>query len=204
MKRKKILIFLTSLLICSLALTSSGLAKPSEEKSNDRFLDFVFHIENAAATDLIDPRLTPPWATMGSEGLRNVFYYREYNLFPIFNNYIQVGTSQTPILPEDYECTYTVIWTYDDPILGTGRGVYKVYETITLPNGYIQMMSKETLEFTIEGGLPNFSGGGTFIGHGEIDGQKIQMMGVREAAFVLGIGFVIENTGTIQFLDNES
>jgi hypothetical protein len=162
--------------------------------------DFVWHVENAIATDIIDPIVFPRGAEIGSPDARYVLYYREFNLDPAYENYVEIGTTQTPIAPEDYECKYTVFWTYDDPVLGTGTGKYTVFEKITLPNGYITMISKETATF--DGAV--FSAEGTFIGYGKIGGQRVLLKGERHGSIELipdppYVISTIENIGTIRY-----
>ena len=59
----------------------------------------------------------------------------------------------------------------------------------------------EILGFDPGTGLPiiDFYASGTFNGIGEINGQKVQVTGIREGSFQ-PVGFVLECYGTIRFL----
>jgi hypothetical protein len=48
----------------------------------------------------------------------------------------------------------------------------------------------------------DFYASGTFNGHGMIDGQKVQVTGIREGFVDPMIGFVLECYGTIRFAGN--
>ena len=48
----------------------------------------------------------------------------------------------------------------------------------------------------------DFYASGTFNGHGVIDGQKVQVTGIREGFVDPMIGFVLECYGTIRFAGN--
>jgi hypothetical protein len=87
---------------------------------------------------------------------------------------------------------------------------YRVYETIRWGDGnFIEIMCLERAEMEILGFDPvtgpivDFYASGTFSGHGEINGQKVQVTGIREGSFQ-PIGFVLECYGTIRFAGKTS
>lgn len=200
MNKKILMVFLTLLTVVMLTTPLVGSVQAFRWRKPQKTEDFVWHNENAIATDIKEPIVFPPGAEIGSPDARYVFYYREFNLNPDFINYVEIGTAQTPIAPEDYKCRYTVFWTYDDPVLGTGTGEYLVFEKIALPDGHITMISKETATFD---GV-TFSAEGTFFGYGKIGGQRVLLNGERHASFELipdppYFISIIENTGTIRY-----
>jgi hypothetical protein len=63
-------------------------------------------------------------------------------------------------------------------------------------------MSLERASYELIAGVMEFYASGTFNGHGVIDGQKVQVTGVREGYFDPLIGFVLDCYGTIRFAGN--
>jgi hypothetical protein len=76
-----------------------------------------------------------------------------------------------------------------------------VYEKAMWGEGnYIEIMYLERASYRPSG----FYASGTFSGDGVIDGQKVQVTGIREGFFEQMIGFVLECYGTIRVAGNVS
>ena len=65
-------------------------------------------------------------------------------------------------------------------------------------DNYIEIMCLERASYDENG----FYASGTFNGHGVVDGQKVQVTGIREGFVDPSIGFVLECYGTIRFAGN--
>ena len=141
-----------------------------------------------------------------------------------YNDFIQIGDNEADRIyftDGDFEnllcvkmLTKTPFNPKYDPLVdpdaehGYSEWNYKIYEKITWADNYIEMYTVERFFLEQIGPDPltdwSFGGSGTFHGLGEIDGQKVQLTGMRHAGLDLEVyfDFIVENTGTIQFLGN--
>jgi hypothetical protein len=195
---KKVLLIAVALMAVAMLATPLVSAKPSAAKNNDKFLSFVWHSENGASTPT-ESKTNPPWAEAGDI----IVSHGEavWTLNPSGNNYVQIGDD--PPIPIDAVTGYEGIL-YVQTVAKSPTFValnYRVYEKIMWGDNYIEIMCLERASYDLSGPFPVFYASGTFNGHGEIDGQKVQVMGIREGSFQ-AVGFVLECTGTIQFLGN--
>jgi hypothetical protein len=220
---KKILGVVT-ILAFSLLLAPLVIAKPGAEKSNPKFLDFVLHVEFADASDdypsewrlnppsLMDDMGDPPYNLLliPEEArvlfVKNRIWYLPQLPFPA-ERYVQIGTEIIDLNPSDlndlpnsdFYCVYDVTWVYE-----ANFGVYNLETTLTIDSaeysGTIQISSIE--KTTVEGFT--MIGKGTFVGHGVINGQNVQVSGERlvEIDLTFTEPPTMEETGTIQFLGN--
>lgn len=198
---KKALALAVILLVLPIVVVISVQAKPSAEKNNPKFLSFVWHSENGASTPE-EVMTNPPWAEAGEIIVTHT--QAVWSLNPLGNNYVQIGVN-TPI-PIDAVAGYEgVLYVQSVAHSPTSSSLnYRVYEKIMWGDNYIEIMCLERASLELLPDPPYFSfyASGTFNGHGEIDGQKVQVMGIREGFVDPAIGFVLECTGTIQFLGN--
>jgi hypothetical protein len=199
---KKALALAVILLVLPILAVIPVQAKPSAEKNNPKFLSFVWHSENGASTPE-EVMTNPPWAEAGE--IIVTHSQAVWNLNPAGDNYVQIGeeSASNPPIPIDavtgYEGILYVQSVAHSPTYSTLN--YRVYEKIMWGDNYIEIMCLERASLDLSGPFPVFYASGTFNGHGEIDGQKVQVMGIREGS-VQAVGFVLECTGTIQFLGN--
>lgn len=202
---KKIFGIFVCLLAVAILATPLVSAKPSAEKNNPKFLSFVWHSENGGST-IMESKTNPPWAEEGEIIVEHG--QAVWNLNPAGNNYVQIGEESVsnppiPISAETgYEGTLYVQSLYRTPTHSLLN--YRVYEKIMWDGNYIEIMCLERASLELLDVPPFFSfyASGTFSGHGEINGQKVQVMGIREGFTDPEIGFVLECIGTIQFLGN--
>ena len=205
---KKIIVSFTLILTIAMMLTPLAMAKPGAEKNNPKKLSFLWHTEGGASTPIEGyPIINPPWA-IGTPDAKVSHTQSTWALGtdPVNNHYIQIeGYASIPIDNSNYEGYLYVMsrtWTPLSQSLN-----YRVLEKFSWGDNFIEIMSLEraSLELFLdsEGNMIgiDFYASGTFSGHGEIDGQKVQLSGVREAGFGPA-GFQIENIGTIQFVGN--
>jgi hypothetical protein len=197
---KKALALAVLLLVLPILAVMPVQAKPSAEKNNPKFLSFVWHSENGGST-IVESKTNPPWAEAGSPDIIVSHSLAVWNLNPLGNNYVQIGEEEP--IPIDAVTGYEGIL-YVQSVVFSPTFValnYRVYEKIMWGDNYIEIMCLERASYDLSGPIPVFYASGTFNGHGEIDGQKVQVMGIREGSFQ-AVGFVLECTGTIQFLGN--
>jgi len=196
--KKKILLLAVSVLILTMTLTPFALAKPSAEKNNPKFLSFLWHSENGGhiGTDVV--KTNPPWAD--PEEIIVTHTQATWALNDFFDNYVQIGDDDPiTIYAEDYEGNLYVQTVATSPTSGALN--YRVYDKVMWGEGnYIEIMCLERATYDTSGPIPEFYASGTFNGNGVIAGQKVQVMGIREGFVDPAIGFVLECTGTIQFL----
>jgi len=182
-------------------------AKPTSAANNPKSVSFMWHSENGAGTAVEGyPKINPPWAEIVDPGPppvipdAKVTHGRSvWSLNDMFSNYVQIG--EGPQIPIDvdtgYEGKLYVINSITDP--GVGSLNYRVYEKIMWEDdNYIEIMCLERGTYDLTGPIPEFYASGTFSGHGVVDGQKVQVTGIREGSFA-PIGFVLECCGTIRF-----
>ncbi len=194
------MLFVVLTLIVVLWATPFVYAKPTEAANSNNFLSFVWHSENGRQINLEGyPIYNPPGST--DSDAKVIFVQASWGLNPDKNNFIQIGdSSPIAIAAEDYEgylFVQTVVFssTYRE-------SNYRTYETIMWGNNYLEIMCNEraTLDTTL---VPPFSGSGTFVGHGIIDGQKVQVTGVKEAQQLPPRTLELECIGIIRYLGNE-
>lgn len=71
-------------------------------------------------------------------------------------------------------------------------GLRARYEKIMWEDGnYIDIKCLERAHYDLTGPIPEFYASGTFSGHGVVDGQKVQVTGIREGFVDPMIGFVL-------------
>jgi hypothetical protein len=193
---KKILIVTAVLLaIAMLATPIVAVAKPTSASNNAKSISFVWHSENGIGLPP-EEKTNPPWAE-GSE-IIVTHAQRDWELNPIGNNYVQIGEDAPITIDPDtgYEGHLYVQVVTTSPTAGALN--YRVYEKVMWDGNYIEIMCLERASYD---GL-DFYASGIFSGHGVIDGQKVQVTGIREGFVDLSIGFVLECYGTIRFAGN--
>jgi hypothetical protein len=209
---KKVLGMALAFVFLALLATPLVSAKPTSAANNAKSISFVWHSENGGGPDP-ELKVNPPWAEEGSSDVKVTHGQRDWELNPDFNNYVQIGeeSESNPPIPIDAETGYegklyvqTVVHSPTLTLLN-----YRVYEKIMWEDDnvkYIEIMcleraSLEIIGFDPETGDPIFAfyASGTFNGYGVIDGQKVQVTGIREGFVDPSIGFVLECYGTIRF-----
>lgn len=208
MNRKIAMIFVI-LMVVAVLTTPLVSAKPGEEKNNGKFESFVMHLQGGYSTEV------EGYPIIGPSG--KITFTKAIWTLGGYNDYIKIGDD-----PEIYfnDATFTNLLIvkvltktpfnldYPNGEPGYVECNYRIYEKITWgENNFIETQSTERFFLEQIGPNPladwNLGGSGTFSGHGEIDGQEVQIVGVREAGIDLTVfDFVVENTGTIQFLGN--
>jgi hypothetical protein len=199
--KKKLLGFFGILFVVVMLTTPFVSAKPTSAANNPKSVSFMWHSENGW-NDIFERKINPPWAEPDSPEQRvshgKAFWY----LNPAANNYVQIG-DETPI-PIDAETGYEglISTNVQIPEPGVGAINYMVYEKIMWgDNNYIDIKCIERAHYDMAAG--EFYAIGTFTGHGIIDGQKVQVTGIREGFFDIDImAFVLECYGTIRFAGN--
>ena len=174
---KKILVIALAFIFLAMLAAPLVSAKPTSAANNPKSISFLWHSENGASTP-VDVMTNPPWA----EGDEVIVTHTQavWNLNPAGNNYVQtVAHSPTLLLFN-----------------------YRVYEKVMWDCNYIEIMCLERASADLSGPVPVFYASGTFNGHGVIDGQKVQVTGIREGFVDPMIGFVLECYGTIRFAGN--
>lgn len=210
---EKLLGFALAFIFLAMLVTPLVSAKPTSAANNPKSISFMWHSENGASTTIEGGlKINPPWAEILDPGPPPVIpdakvthSISEWTLNPLGNNYVQIGEDdQIPIdAVTGYEGTLYVQSLYSTPTISALN--YRVYEKIMWDGNYIEIMCLERahaeLLFDSEGNFigANFYASGTFSGHGVIDGQKVQVTGIREGFFDPMIGFVLECYGTIRF-----
>jgi hypothetical protein len=187
-----------------LAMLASPLvsAKPTSAANNPKSVSFVWHSENGWNTPMEGyPRINPPWAEPGSPDVIVTHGHAVWNLDPEANNYVQIGEDDP--IPIDastgYEGEIYVQGVAESPTAGALN--YRVYEKIMWgDNNYIEIMCLERAYYDYLT-PPFFYASGIFSGHGVIDGQKVQVTGIREGSFLAGF-IVLDCYGTIRFAGN--
>ena len=199
--KKKLLGVFGILFVVVMLTTPFVSAKPTSAANNPKSVSFMWHSENGW-NDIFERKINPPWAEPDSPEQRvshgKAFWY----LNPEANNYVQIG-DETPI-PIDAETGYEglISTNVQIPEPGVGAINYMVYEKIMWgDNNYIDIKCIERAHYDMA--AEEFYASGTFTGHGIIDGQKVQVTGIREGFFDIDImAFVLECYGTIRFAGN--
>ena len=177
-------------------------AKPTSAANNSKSISFMWHSENGWNT-IIESKINPPWAEPLSPDAIVSHTQALWNLNPEGNNYVQIGLDEpVPIdSASGYEGILYVQGVATSPTAGALN--YRVYEKIMWGHdNYIEIMCLERASYDLGGQIPEFYASGTFSGHGVIDGQKVQVTGIREGFVDPMIGFVLECYGTIRFAGN--
>jgi hypothetical protein len=199
---KKILLTVLALATVLLA-TPLVSAKPTSAANNPKSISFVWHSEGGHSEPVAgELKVNPPWAEPDSPDVKVTHDQAVWYLNPSYDNYVQIGEgSEIPIdAITGYEGYLYVKFTFLSPTYSLAN--YKVYERIMWENNYIEIMCLERASADFRGPFPVFSASGTFNGHGEIDGQKVQVTGIREGVLQMPIGMILDCTGTIRFLGN--
>lgn len=191
---------LVVLAMCILTLATPFVcAKPTEAANSDKFLSFVWHSENGKQINVDGSPVYNPPGSADSDA-KVIFTQASWELNPLKNNFVQIGDeSPTAIAASGYEGYLYVQTTVFSPTYRESN--YRVYERIMWDDNYIEIMCNEraTLDTTRS---PPFSASGTFVGHGVIDGQKVQVTGIREAHQLPPRTLALECIGTIRFSGN--
>jgi len=199
---KKLLGFALAFVFLAMLAAPLVSAKPTSAANNSKAVSFMWHSENGW-NDIFETKINPPWAEPDSPEQRVSHGKALWYLNPEANNYVQIG-EETPI-PIDAETGYEglISTNVQIPEPGVGAINYMVYEKIMWgANNYIDIKCIERAHYDLTGPIPEFYASGTFSGHGIVDGQKVQVTGVREGFFDPMIGFVLECYGTIRFAGN--
>jgi hypothetical protein len=196
---KKVLGIAAAFVFLALLATPLVSAKPTSAANNPKSISFIWHSENGASTPT-EVMTNPPWAEAGEIIVTHT--QAVWNLNASFSNYVQIGEAAAiPIDAETgYEGTLYVQSVAHSPTYSTLN--YRVYEKIMWGDNYIEIMCLERASLDLSGPFPVFYASGTFNGHGMIDGQKVQVTGIREGFVDPSIGFVLECYGTIRFAGN--
>jgi len=201
--RKKLLAVFGILFVVSILATPMVSAKPTSATSNPNSMSFMWHSENGIGLPP-EARTNPAWAE-GDEVIVS-HTQRDWELNPEGINYVQIGEESVtnPPIPIDAETGYEghlyVQIVTKSP--GVGALNYRVYEKVMWGDGnYIEIMCLERASYDMTGPVPEFYASGIFSGIGEVDGQKVQVTGVREG-ILLPTGIVLECYGTIRFAGN--
>jgi hypothetical protein len=205
---KKILGFVLAFVFLAMLTTPLVSAKPTSAANNPKSVSFMWHSENGAGTQ-DEMKVNPPWAEVIDPGPPPVIPdakvthgHSVWSLNGMFSNYVQIGEDDP--IPIDAETGYEGELYVVNVITGPAAGSlnYHVYEKIMWgDDNYIEIMCLERGTYDLSGPIPEFYASGTFNGHGVIDGQKVQVTGIREGSFA-PIGFVLECYGTIRFAGN--
>ena len=199
--KQKILGFTLAFVFLAMLAAPLVSAKPTSAANNSKAVSFMWHSENGW-NDIFETRINPPWAEPDSPEQRVAHAKAFWYLNPEANNYVQIG-EETPI-PIDAETGYEglISTNVQIPEPGVGAINYMVYEKIMWgANNYIDIKCIERAHYDLTGPIPEFYASGTFSGHGVIDGQNVQVTGIREGSFQ-AVGFVLECYGTIRFAGN--
>ena len=221
---KKLLEFALAFIFIVILATPLVSAKPTSAANNPKSISFVWHSENGAGTPVEGGlKINPPWAIpidpdsippVLSPDTKVTYGISTWDLNPAGNNYVQIGeeSASNPPIPisaeTGYEGTRYVKSLYRTPTHSLLN--YRVYEKIMWGEGnYIDIMCNERATAELIGFDPvtmdpiiDFHASGTFVGQGVIDGQKVQVTGVREGYFDPMIGFVLDCYGTIRSAGN--
>jgi hypothetical protein len=192
---KKVSVIALAFVFLSLLATPLVSAKPTSAANNPKSISFMWHSENGIGLPP-ETKINPPWAEEGEVIVSHV--QRDWELNPDGNNYVQIG--------EDAPITIDAVTGYEGKLYvqivatspTSGALNYRVYEKIMWDGNYIEIMCLERASYD---GL-DFYASGTFSGHGVVDGQKVQVTGIREGFVDPMIGFVLECYGTIRFAGN--
>jgi hypothetical protein len=215
---RRIVLVTVLLFAAAMLVTPFAIAKPTSAANNPKSISFLWHSENGASTPIEGGlKVNPPWAIpidpdaippVLSPDTKVTYGISTWDLNPAGNNYVQIGeeSASNPPIPisaeTGYEGTLYVKSLYRTPTHSLLN--YRVYEKIMWDGNYIEIMCLERANLEILPDPPyfNFYASGTFNGHGVIDGQKVQVTGIREGSTQEGIGFVLECYGTIRFAGN--
>ena len=206
---KKLLGFALAFIFVAMLAAPLVSAKPTSATNNPNSVSFMWHSENGASTPVEGGlKINPPWAEILDPGpppiipdAKVTHGISTWTLNSAFSNYVQIGEDDPiPIAVTSYEGTLYVQTVVHSPTLTLLN--YRVYEKVMWGDdnvNYIEIMCLERASLDLSGPVPVFYASGTFSGHGVIDGQKVQVTGIREGSFVPMIGFVLECYGTIRF-----
>jgi hypothetical protein len=196
---KKVLGIAAAFVFLALLATPLVSAKPTSAENNPKSISFLWHSENGASTP-VEVMTNPPWAEAGEIIVTHT--QAVWALNPAGNNSVQYGENDPiPIDAETgYEGVLYVQSVAHSPTYSTLN--YRVYEKIMWGDNYIEIMCLERASLDLSGPFPVFYASGTFNGHGMVDGQKVQVTGIREGFVDPSIGFVLECYGTIRFAGN--
>ena len=194
--RKKLLGVFGILFVVAMLTTPLVSAKPTSAANNSKAVSFVWYSENGIGQPP-ETKINPPWAEPEEVIVSHI--QRDWKLNPEGNNYVQIG--EDPQIPIDaatgYEGHLYVQSVTKSP--GIGALNYRVYEKIMWgDDNYIEIMCLERASYDMTGPVPEFYASGTFSGHGVIDGQKVQVTGIREG-ILQPTGIVLQCYGTIRF-----
>jgi hypothetical protein len=199
--KKKILGFTLAFVFLAMLATPLVSAKPTSAANNPKSVSFMWHSENGGGPPP-ETKINPPWAEEGSPDVKVTHSHRDWELNPDGNNYVQIGEGPQITIDAEtgYEGELYVQGVLESPLAGALN--YHVYEKIMWGvDNYIEIMCLERASYDLSGPIPEFYASGTFVGQGMIDGQKVQVTGIREGSFQ-AVGFVLECYGTIRFAGN--
>ena len=207
---KKLLGFALAFIFIAMLAAPLVSAKPTSAANSVKSTSFVWHSENGQSTPVEGGlKINPPWAEITDPGPPPVIPDAKvthgistWDLNPAFSNYVQIGEDEAiPIDAETgYEGALYVQTVAHSPTLLLFN--YRVYEKVMWDCNYIEIMCLERASADLSGPVPVFYASGTFNGHGVIDGQKVQVTGIREGFVDPMIGFVQECYGKIWFTGN--
>jgi hypothetical protein len=194
---------LMAIVILAVPLVS---AKPTSAANNPKAVSFTWHSENGGHIGEDVVKINPPWAEILDPGpppiipdAKVTHTYATWGLDDDYNNYVKIGEDpEIKIYAEDYEGTLYVQTVAKSPTAAALN--YRVYEKVMWGvDNYIEIMCLERASYDENG----FFASGIFSGHGVIDGQKVQVTGIREGYFDLTLlTFVLDCSGTIRYAGN--
>jgi hypothetical protein len=176
MNKKALLIAVTLMAVAIMAIPMVGIAQAGngQEKLSIRF-------QVGKSSGAADPGRvwTSPHDTNPYAGETNVYHQRDAGWGDASTGFLIIvdegGANEAAFDDEDitYSCSSDVNLFFSKyPDIGA---TIKVRETWNLgEKGYIEILA---VEYLYHYGSPYYYGEGTFVGHGEIDGQKIVLSG---------------------------
>ena len=200
--RKKLLSIFGILFVVAMLTTPLVSAKPTSAANNAKAISFMWHSENGGHLGEDVVKTNPAWAEGADVIVTHT--YANWQLNDAFSNYVQIGDENPiTIYADHYEGDLYVQTVSTSPTSGALN--YRVYDKIMWgDDNFIEIMCLERASYEVVGFDPatgpiiDFYASGTFSGHGVIDGQKVQVTGIREGSFQ-AVGFVLECYGTIRF-----
>lgn len=178
-------------------------ALPTQAANSNNFVSFVWHSQNVIQVNVEGyPKVNPPWAVYPGPDVQIIHNQLAWLLNPSKPNYIQIGENSPITIDastgyEGYSYIQTVV---SSPTYQESN--YRTYEKIMWSDNYLDIMKVERAILDYGSGGPPFSASGTFVGHGIIDGQKVQVTGVIHAYNAPPRELILHSTGIIRFLGN--
>ena len=201
--KKAAMSMITAFAVMTIMTVPFVAALPTQSANSNNFVSFIWHSENGIQiNDEGYPEVNPPWAVNPGPDVQVIHNQFTWQLNPSKPNYIKIGEGSTITIDsitgyEGYGFIQTVV---SSPTYQESN--YRVYEKIMWSDNYIEIMKTERATLDLGSGGPPFSGSGTFVGHGIIDGQKVQVTGIVDAYNTPPRNLMLDSIGVIRFLGN--